>query len=166
MTVKAERYRARMQAQADRELQAVELRRQGFTYAAIAKAIGYADHTSARAAIQRAMQRALQEPAEELRQIEAARLDYMQEKIWGQVDEGDPRAVQSVLRIMERRAKLLGLDAPTEINQNINVFDGMSDVDREVQRLAELLSNNPDAMGGSVETVLAIEAGEEGTTPA
>jgi hypothetical protein len=36
--------------------------------------------------------------------------------VWTKALNGDVRAVDSVLRIMERRAKLLGLDAPTKID--------------------------------------------------
>ena len=32
--------------------------------------------------------------------------------------DGDTKAIDSALRIMERRAKLLGLDAPTRVNVN------------------------------------------------
>ena len=55
------------------------------------------------------------EGAEHLRTLEALRLDEIQAKIWDKAIAGDYRAVDRVLRIMERRAKLLGLDAPVKV---------------------------------------------------
>lgn len=154
---------AQTQKSLDREIEAINYRRMGMTYSDIAKTLGYADHVGALRAVKRGMRKALQEPADELRELEAARLDRAQEKIWPKVEEGDVRAITALLRIMERRAKLLGLDAPLKIQQDIAVFDGMSDLDREVQRLAELLASNGHAYSGGSTDYLAIESGESGT---
>jgi hypothetical protein len=156
------RNRKQLQESADREIQAISLRRQGLTYAEIAQQVGYSDHVGAMRAVKRGMQKALQEPADELREIEASRLDLAQAKIWPKVEQGDTKAVMTLIRIMERRAKLLGLDAPTVIQQDVTVFDGAGDLDREVQRLAEFLAGNPNADSGSITHALAIEAGPTG----
>jgi hypothetical protein len=152
--------RERRQLSMDREVEAIQLRRQGLTYGEIAERLGYADHRGASLAVQRGMRRALQEPADELREIEAARLDRAMSKIWDQVEQGDLKAIGTMLRIMERRSKLLGLDAPTVIQQDVTLFDGSSDLDREVMRLAEILAGNGNTHSGSGETYLAIESSE------
>lgn len=147
----------------EKEVAAINLRRTGMTYMEIAHELGYSDHAGALRAVRRGLQRALQEPADDLRQIEAARLDRAQEKIWAKVEDGDPKAITVLLRIMERRAKLLGLDAPTVIQQDVTVFDGASDLDREVQRLAEILASDRDTHRGSIEDAVVIEFSEDGT---
>jgi len=57
-----------------------------------------------------ALKDTLREPAQELRDLEAERLDTMQESIWEKTGPEKMGAIDRLLRIMERRAKLLGLD--------------------------------------------------------
>jgi hypothetical protein len=52
--------------------------------------------------------------AEAIRQQEAARLDQLQAAVWSAAMKGQIGASQQALRIMERRAKMLGLDTPNE----------------------------------------------------
>lgn len=47
------------------------------------------------------------------RELEA--LDHMESKIAHRIDTGDTQAIQARLRIQERRAKYLALDAPTRV---------------------------------------------------
>ena len=53
-----------------------------------------------------------------MRDLEAARLDAMLLPLWRRVQQGDERAVDRALKIMERRARLLGLDAPSKSEQS------------------------------------------------
>ena len=46
---------------------------------------------------------------DEVRELEDSRLDALQAAVWTDAIAGDPRAVQLVLKIMDQRAKLLGL---------------------------------------------------------
>jgi len=50
-----------------------------------------------------------------LRALELLRLDELLNALWDTAIAGDLKAVDRVLKVMERRAKLLGLDAPFEI---------------------------------------------------
>ena len=52
--------------------------------------------------------------AEDVAQLETERLDAMLLGLWEKATKGDPQAVDRALRIMERRAKLLGLDKPQQ----------------------------------------------------
>jgi hypothetical protein len=71
------------------------------------------------------------ESAQELRDLEAARLDELHRAHWPAAvgEDGqppDPRAAALVLRIAQRRSELLGLDAPTRIetrNSSYSVED-------------------------------------------
>jgi len=53
-----------------------------------------------------------QEAAAEISRLEQERLDNLQAGVWMAALQGNHGAIDRVLRIMERRAKLLGLDAP------------------------------------------------------
>jgi hypothetical protein len=96
----------------DRKLQALELRKAAATYQQIADQLGYRSASGAFNAVKAALKATLREPADELRELELARLDAMLLPLWRRVPSGDEKAVDRVLRIMERRARLLGLDAP------------------------------------------------------
>lgn len=105
--------------QLQREGQALELRRAGLTYDAIAERLGFANKGGAYKAVKRALQRTLQEPADELRALEVDRLDRLQAAIWPKAMRGDTAAVDRVLRIAERRARLLGLDITDVVMRDI-----------------------------------------------
>ncbi|HKJ76511.1 MAG TPA: hypothetical protein VKA64_04830, partial [Gammaproteobacteria bacterium] len=53
------------------------------------------------------------EDAEEVKRLELERLDRMLLSLWPKVTNGDPQAVEKALKVSERRARLLGIDAPT-----------------------------------------------------
>ena len=100
---------------AELEAECLRLRREGLTHRAIAARLGVAPATAYRRirhALDEINERNVEEAAS-LRDLEVMRLDEMQAALWEQaVDECDTRAIDRVLRIMERRARLLGLDAP------------------------------------------------------
>jgi DNA-binding transcriptional MerR regulator len=99
----------------ERQRQALELRKAGLDYESIAKQLGYAHFQSAYKAVQTALTRTLQEPADEVRQLEVKRLDAILVSLWPAVHKGDVQSIAQALKVMERRARLLGLDAPTKI---------------------------------------------------
>lgn len=101
----------RLQAH-ERHLQALELRKAGATYKAIADQLGYASPKGAHKAVRSALKATLREPADELRELEAERLDAALLAIWRRVTKGDDKAIDRLLGIMKRRMELFGLAAP------------------------------------------------------
>lgn len=101
---------AKEQEALDHSLKALELRKAGYTYAEIAKALKFSNGGAAYKAVQRVMTEAVIESAKELKEIELARLDEMFSPIWTQAIQGNQKAIQTALMIMARRAKLMGLD--------------------------------------------------------
>ena len=99
-------------AVAQREREALELRKAGKTFDQIAGALGYSERGGAAKAVSRALAATVQEPADELRRLELARLDALFEVMWSLAMHGNLGAVDRCLAIQTRRAKLLGLDAP------------------------------------------------------
>lgn len=87
----------------------------GATYRAIAPKVEVKTESAVYKLINRALRFTLQEPAEEVRQLELARLDRMMLSIWTAAKRGELEAMDRVLRIMDRRARYLGLDAPMKV---------------------------------------------------
>jgi len=125
--------------QLDRELAVVELRREGKTWQQIAEMVNYATAMGAWKAYQRACQRTLQEPTDEARRIELDRLDALQRTYWEPAVEGNLRAADFVLRVIDRRARILGIDAPQKIQAEVVNYDGIGSIDAEVDRIARII---------------------------
>jgi hypothetical protein len=125
-------------AQAEKEARIIELRRTGATWELIAKATGYANASGAHKAYQKALGRIIEPKIEELRATEIDRLDRLQFAIWERAKEGDIKAIDAVLRILDRRVRILGLDAPTKIQAEIVTYDG-SILEEHTQRVIELV---------------------------
>lgn len=122
---------------AERDAAACRLRAQGLTYPDIARELGFGNAGHAYQSVQRALVAIVQEPAEELRRIELDRLDMLWRTALevmrdthlmtqhGRVVEfrgvplKDPgpklAAIDRLLKVMERRARLLGLDSPKQV---------------------------------------------------
>lgn len=102
-------------AAARRQLEALELRMSGLTFRAIARRMGYGGPSGAHRAVMAALNRTVDEPSDELRRLELERLDKLQIMPWKLATvTGDLKAVDAVLAIMQRRARMLGLDSPIE----------------------------------------------------
>lgn len=54
--------------------------------------------------------------AERHRDLELQRLERATLALWPSVQQGDKDAIRTYVRLAERKAKLLGLDAPTEVS--------------------------------------------------
>lgn len=103
-------------------LEAMRLRLAGATYRQIA-ASQWCSRQEAYRRVQRAIREYAAEPATTVRDLEVARLDALLMGHWQPAVAGDPRHTQIVLQIMERRARLLGLDAPARINLTAQIRD-------------------------------------------
>lgn len=126
----------------DRKWRALDLRRAGKTYDAIARDLGYFDRAAAHKAVQQALEERIREPAEEVRKLETDRLDAMLEALWPKVLDGQDKSIGTALRIMERRSRLWGLDAPTRID--------VLDLAREE---AKRLGIDPAELTAEIETI-------------
>jgi hypothetical protein len=106
---------------AERQLRAVELRKQGYGFQEIADQLDYAGPSGAHKAVMAALRKTIQEPSDELRKLECERLDVMLKSLWPFVLKGSPRHVEQALRVMDRRAAYLGLDAPKQVEDHRTV---------------------------------------------
>lgn len=107
----------------DRQQQALDLRLLGHSYENIAKELGYADRSGARKAVLAILDRRETEAAEQYRRVEGDRLDKKTLTTWTNLRKAEAdgdhasiaRYINALVRISERRCKLLGLDAPTQV---------------------------------------------------
>jgi len=80
----------------------------------------------------------IQERAKELLALELSRLDQMMQALWPKARRGHLGAIDRVLRVMERRSRYLGLDAPTKLEGDFITHD--EDIDEELRQLVHELS--------------------------
>lgn len=100
----------------ERDRQALELRLEGLTFSAIGAHLGVT-WQAAQQAVQRSLnatKSVIAERADELRAIEAERLEKITEVLWPRVLEGELRAIDRVLRARESFRRLTGLDLAPE----------------------------------------------------
>ena len=133
----------------EREKRVLELRRGGLTFDLIAERVGYASASGAHKAYISACRRIVVEDVNAIRNAEIDRLDIAQAAIWADVVNGADaptraRAILALMKIMERRARLLGLDVPTKSQVEVNIHDRDS-IDAEVARLVSLLNSKPQS---------------------
>jgi hypothetical protein len=95
--------------------QALGLRKAGASYDAIGKALGLSK-TRAYQLVTEGLEeinQTVRDEAQAVKRLELERCDELLLALWPQ--RKNPRAADSILRIMERRARLEGLDAPQKI---------------------------------------------------
>lgn len=100
-------------AVADRRRRLLELRRAGMTFPDIVERhpeLGYKSKAAAAQDAKRALKDYLDEVARDVLSLELSRLDGLMEPMWVQARKGNQGAVDRALRIMDRRARYLGLD--------------------------------------------------------
>ena len=120
-----------------RESEIVELRTEGFVWREIAQRVNMSTAGVAKA-YDRALERIIAPAVEQHRTTELDRLDILQRVYWQPAINGNLRAADFVLRVIEKRAKLLGLDAAIKIQTEVVTYDG-SDLDAEVEKYAKLI---------------------------
>jgi hypothetical protein len=112
-------------AHALRAREALELRLAGFNYAQIGERMGFS-RQHAHQLVTEELGRVNGErnaAAAHLRSVEAERLDRLQAAVWPRAVAGELRAVDRVLSIMARRARLLGLDAQPDTLSRVQAME-------------------------------------------
>jgi hypothetical protein len=135
---------AKTLAAAERRAQIFEYVKAGASYRDIGRRFAVSHVTIARDVqrILEALQRTAIHDIELYRQLELVRLDQLLQGVWPAAVVGNLAAVSLALRIAERRARLLGLDAPAKLDiearvRAIATQEGLDadQVMREVERL-------------------------------
>lgn len=130
----------------ERRAKVLEMRLQGHSIGTIAATLGISTHLAA-AHLANALDGLVVDNATQLRQLELERLDRMLTALDDGIGNGDPKAVTAAIRISERRAKLLGLDKPIQVEATVVTVDL---IDREIERLSAKLAGVPETIDGEV----------------
>ena len=135
---------------AERRAKAFDLRMKGHSFRDIGRELGIS-HAAAHKHVQKGLEnlaKTNEERATFLLLMEGARLDRLHQGCWDAAASGDLQAIDRVLKLMERRAKLFGLDAPNKVAQT-NVagtesrYDQMTEeeVDARIEELVQKISD-------------------------
>ena len=118
----------------EKTLRALELRKQGMTYTQIGEKLGCNRSTACRYVLSELENLAdkCREEAVHVRDLELQRLDALYLKAWEAVEEGDLPSIDRCLRVQERRAKLLGLDAAEKVEHSGDLVINLRSVDMGV----------------------------------
>jgi DNA-binding CsgD family transcriptional regulator len=116
-----------------READALDLRAEGLTFQEIGARLGVSRQMAARI-VRRGLRALPRESAAELVVLQDAQLDMIWAAMFPRAVEGSPRAAAVCIRVLERRAKLHGLDAPTrtEVRMSVEEVDAL---DAEIEAL-------------------------------
>jgi hypothetical protein len=128
---------------AERRGKAVAMRTAGLDYDTIAQRLGYASRGAAHTDITRALEANVAETtrnAEVLREAELLRLDRLQAGVWPAAAAGDPRAIDTALRIIDRRSKYS--ESPlTSGNDDLSTVVGSGDRRLSLEAIRDKLAH-------------------------
>lgn len=162
-------------------MDAVNLRKAGRTYDDIGIALGISK-SAAHQLVSKWLHEThdkLRESAQELRTIEANRLDEMQAAIYPQALKGDLLAVDRCVKISAARRALFGLDAPTKVETTgkdggpIQVAQAVFDAKKlsvaeleQFTSLFERASTEPESTTASLQHLAVAKGNGAAKTPA
>ena len=121
------------------------MRVSGKTWDEIAETLGYANGQSARVRVTQELQKAYNTLEDSLRRemmyMELERLDALQAAVWPMAMKGDTKSVDSALRVISIRSKILGFEQKDEkvTNQTLVITQ-----DRFVEQLQDLVNRSTD----------------------
>ena len=125
----------------------VELVTSGLSYEEAAAEVGFRSRSAAWKAFHKALADREADAIDEHRALELSRLDALQQPIWERAVTGDFTAANAVLRIIEARMRLLGLDRPTKTSAGPRSIIAAGCEEEFAEALAATQSRNRD--GGS-----------------
>jgi hypothetical protein len=96
-------------------LRILELRVQGFSFDEIATQLDYKSGKHVRAAYDRLMDKHERESVESLRQLQSERLEMAWHGLAPKIEQGRERAVEVGMKVLERQARLQGLDKADQL---------------------------------------------------
>lgn len=126
------RGRGRQSQALQRRVEALQLRQAGLTYRQVGARLGMTE-SGARKAVLKALHEVQREKARQVLEVELARLDRLQVGVWPRALAGDLRATNTLLLIMDRRAKYLGLNNPRVTDAATDTMTLLTAMARQLQ---------------------------------
>jgi hypothetical protein len=156
---------------AERQREALRLRKGGATYEDISRALGLGSTAAAHGLVRYALHKVIREPAEQVLRLELQRYDALLAGLWAKAEAGNEDAVETCLRVMSARQKLLGIDAPTKLQIQADVsaqaLPGLPpDLLHEVRQLSpERRHEILRAIARSMEQIVKAAVARDGASP-
>lgn len=128
---------------AEREREAIVLRRAGLSYDEVAQRLGFRDRSGAKKAVERGLSRWMRDADEELRAIMLDRAERVVARLWPSIDCDDPdlKAIDAFLRVTDLEARLSGAYAPRRQQLDVAVH---ARVEHSKLQALRLLQDDPD----------------------
>jgi|GEM_PF-5750217 len=126
-------------SEADRiaeENEVLDLKLLGATDRRIAAQLGVT-HTTVQNRLKAALERIQAPKVEELRTLMTEQLDTMMVRLGTGVANGDTKSIMAALQVLDRKAKLYGLDAPAQHQITIE-----SEADKEIKDLMNMIAGD------------------------
>jgi hypothetical protein len=124
------------------------MRQAGYSWGQVAEKCGYSTAKSAQVAVTGYLQRGALAKSEQWRnealELELDRLDTLQLVVWPEAMGGDLKAVETILKIMNHRAKLLQLDVPSDKNDGARTLIVMGNTEEYVESLRSLVEGSDE----------------------
>lgn len=111
--------------------QCYELRVRGLSLRAIGKTLGI-NHQTVANRLEMANRAIVLPGVEAMRKQEDERMDNLLMALEGGIRRGDAKSIEAAIKLLERRAKLWGLDKPAELNVTVHEID---ERDRELAEM-------------------------------
>ena len=108
------KYSPRRVDASQKQIKALELRANFWTYDEIAKELGYSSHSGAVAAVKTGMEKTLQEAGDNYRALTLRQLTKILEVNWPRMLDGDIPSTKVCLDTIKQTRELMGTDAPTK----------------------------------------------------
>lgn len=103
-------------ASAQRKGEALSLRKHGFDYRTIGQTLDpKCSAQNAHKLVMTALRELVPDQAEEVRDMMGAQLDDLLTGVWEKALKGDTFSIADAIKIMDRKAKLFGADAPARV---------------------------------------------------
>ncbi|TQE33043.1 hypothetical protein [Streptomyces ipomoeae] len=115
----------------------------GDDFATIAHELDYPDAAAAAAEFAAALADTDHLAPEVRHQAECHALDELHAATWKKATDGDLAAIETVLRLGERRSRLLGLDAPAQLEAAAPPLDASGVTAAELEELLALTEDPP-----------------------
>lgn len=148
----------------EKQRKALELRKGGASYQAIADAVGYADASGARKAVMTAFSEINQEPAQELKTLQIERLNHMLLTLWPKVQSGDERAIDTSLRVMDKIDRLMGTEEARKVDMTVTQQQGILVIDGDKDDFIRAMKTMAGIQGDGTNAP-ALPAGDTTTAP-
>jgi hypothetical protein len=137
-------------AHAEREREAIVLRRAVLSYDEIAQRVGYRDRSGAKKAVERGLSRWMREADEELRAVMLDRCECLVARLWPLLDCGYPdlKTVAAFLKLTDLEARLSGAYAPRRQHLDVAVHARVEHAKIEALRVLEADPDIADVIDG------------------